>query len=481
MSGMDFDLIAMGGGFSGLTTAARAAQLGLRVAVLEQLTEDRYICNSRYSSGVANVLGNYIGSAEPVLREVLERQTAGQADPELITAYAGNAARVFKWLQDEGLRFVMMFPTAQNKRSAVLAPPRRFKSGVDWEGRGADVSMRRLEANIQDRGGVILRGAKVLSLLMEGGHCTGVEALIDGATTRITARAVALADGGFMANPDMVARHIAPRAEALNVRSAPQAQGEGIRMAQAVGAALKGLGNFYGHLQHREAMTNPRLWPYPTFDAIAQAGILVDHKGHRFTDEGRGGVAMTNVVAKLDDPLSTFVIYDEAMWQGEPGTAGPVGVNPYLAEGGGWAHTADTLPDLAARAGIDAAELVATVEAYNRAVSAGTLADLSPARTTRLFKAHAIVKAPFHAVPLCAGITGTMGGLAIDGHARVRHEDGSVIPGLYAIGTNTSGLEGGPNVAYVGGLSKAFIWGVIAAEHAAGYVGQIGTAQAAKA
>jgi len=70
-------------------------------------------------------------------------------------------------------------------------------------------------------------------------------------------------------------------------------------------------------------------------------------------------------------------------------------------------------------------------------------------------------------VPLCAGITGTMGGLVIDAHAQAQKPDGGPFPGLYAVGTPVAGLEGGPRAGYVGGLSKAFILGLLAAEHAA--------------
>jgi len=74
---------------------------------------------------------------------------------------------------------------------------------------------------------------------------------------------------------------------------------------------------------------------------------------------------------------------------------------------------------------------------------------------------------PYHAVPLCAGITGTMGGVVIDAQARAQKRDGGVLAGLYAVGTPISGLEGGPRAGYVGGLSKAFILGLLAAEDAA--------------
>src|SRR5262245_2946343 len=61
---MTYDMVTIGGGFSGLVTACRAAEFGLKVAVLEARSEDRYPCSSRYTTGVCNVMGLAI-LAEP--------------------------------------------------------------------------------------------------------------------------------------------------------------------------------------------------------------------------------------------------------------------------------------------------------------------------------------------------------------------------------------------------------------------------------
>ena len=74
----------------------------------------------------------------------------------------------------------------------------------------------------------------------------------------------------------------------------------------------------------------------------------------------------------------------------------------------------------------------------------------------------AICRPPFYAVPLCAGITYTMGGVAVDAQARVLHSAGRPIEGLYAAGGTIGGLEGGPFTGYTGGLAKALVFGRIA-------------------
>ncbi len=68
---------------------------------------------------------------------------------------------------------------------------------------------------------------------------------------------------------------------------------------------------------------------------------------------------------------------------------------------------------------------------------------------------------------MCAGITYTMGGIRVNEHACALRADGSIIEGLYALGSSTGGLEGGPAVGYTGGLAKSGVTALVAAEHAA--------------
>jgi fumarate reductase flavoprotein subunit len=114
--------------------------------------------------------------------------------------------------------------------------------------------------------------------------------------------------------------------------------------------------------------------------------------------------------------------------------------------------------------GLPPEALVSTVAAYNTAVAEGATGSLSPSRTADRFPPMSIQRAPFRAVPVCAGITYTMGGIAIDGQTRVLDRNDAPIPGLYAAGAATGGLEGGPFTGYTGGLSKASVFGMLAAE-----------------
>lgn len=458
---MDFDVITVGGGFSGLVTACRAAELGCRAAVLEERPEAAYPCSSRYSTGVFGVMGLSLMNAPERLRAAILDGTDGTAKPALAEAVARNARRAHDWLIAAGASFAPppFAPPGTLDRSAhVIAPARRFGAGLDWEGNGADLLMQRLEDKLLRSGGEVLRGTRVERLLVADGACTGVALVQGAAARRLEARAVVIADGGFAANPALVRRWISPQADRLLARVGPGARGDGILMAEAAGAAVGGFGAFYGHVHHRDAMTNAALWPYPHFDALAEAALVVGPDGRRFADEGLGGVALANAIARLDDPLSAVILFDEAMWRGAPGHAGPVACNPFLLEAGGWLASADDIPALAATLDLSVAALAETVAQHNRGL-------FDPPRSVARARPWPISEPPFHAAPLCAGITGTMGGIEIDADARALRPDGTPFPGLYAVGTPVARLEGGPRAGYVGGLCKAFVLGLSAAEH----------------
>ncbi len=329
------------------------------------------------------------------------------------------------------------------------------------------MTLRTMRANLEARGGTLRERTTAVELMMRDGACVGVVAEIDGHRIELAAEAVVLADGGFQGNLEMVGRHISPRPERLRQRGAGTGNGDGIRMAQAAGAQLVGMNFCYGHVLHRDAMTNPNLWPYPIMDHVAAASIVVDGSGRRFMDEGLGGVSMTNGIAGLNDPLSSFAIFDEAIWNG-PARDFILSANPNLQVAGGALVSASDLASLATAAGLPATALAETVAAYNRAVDEGTTDRLEQPRTASAYRPWPIRVAPFHAAPLAAGITYTMGGIAIDTASRALDTEGRPIPGLYAAGCTTGGLEGGTNAGYVGGLVKSGVSALRAAESIAG-------------
>ena len=466
-----YDLVVIGGGIAGLIAAGRASQSGLRVAVLERGTDEQYPCNSRFSGGILHIAFHNVREPAPELVEVIGTATRGKAEPKLAKAFAENAARAVDWLREEGVEFMSVGDIPYQQW--VLAPRRPLTPGLDWKGRGADVAMQRLEKNIKQRGGDIFRGTAASGLIVDKERVTGVAAMRDGAPTLFHARAVLIADGGYQSNLETVRENISAQAGKLMQRGAANGFGDGLRMARAYGAATSELTDFYGHLLSRDAFRNDLVWPYPQCDELGVAGIVINARGERFVDEGRGGVFVANAIARLDDPLTACAVFDEQIWQG-PGKNARIPANPLLVEAGGTVHSAPTLATLAKLIDVPAARLEQTVSEYNKAHAAGTLGELKPTRSSKPIPGNAPIPTmavstpPYYAVPLCAGITFTMGGISIDAHARVLRESGEPIAGLYAAGSCTGGLEGRGGAHYLGGLIKAAVFGLLAGEHAAG-------------
>src|SRR6185369_10659837 len=159
-----------------------------------------------YSGGILHIAFHNIREPASALLEVIDAATRGKAEPKLAKAFADNAARVVDWLRDEGVEFMSVGNIAYQQW--VLAPRRPLTPGLDWKGRGADVAMRLLESNLKKHGGEVLRGTAATNLFIEAGRVTGVEAQRNGATMRLAARSVVIADGGFQSNLELVKENI---------------------------------------------------------------------------------------------------------------------------------------------------------------------------------------------------------------------------------------------------------------------------------
>ena len=457
-----YDVVCVGGGLAGLVAAVRSAERGLSVAVLEAGSDERYLCNTRLSSGVLHAAYQDITLPADELRAGLQK--AGNGDPVLADTVASDAAGAFAWLKQQDVRFVR--PQYIGRGTWMLAPPRPMVTHLEWKGRGPDVTLRVLRQQLEKHSGTLLLGWRGRQLILRDGVCVGIEAEQNGQSITFEAGAVILADGGFAGNSELFRKYIGPHPEHVIQRGAGTGRGDALVMGMKAGAATSDLSRFYGHILSRDAFQSDQLWPYPQIDLVGSAGIIVTSKGERLFDEGLGGIYASNHIASLDGPLDLTVIADAAIWDKE-GRDGLVSPNPHLENHKGTVHRASSIAELAAKAGMPTDALARTVADYNAALAAGGLAALSPARTTTKFAARAIEKAPFIAMPICSGITNTMGGFLVNENAQVKRNDGSVIAGLYASGATIGGLEGGPRVDYVGGLIKAVVFGLRAANHAA--------------
>ncbi len=458
MSSERFDLIAIGGGLAGLTAALRAVELGCRALVLEASDDPRHLCASRVNGGIMHVAFRSVLAEPTALAQGILEATHGFVAPHLAQALGDNAARATSWLGERGAEYTRIDPD-DGWKDCVLAPAGFYASnGFAWQDLGADHLLTQMERQIEERKrGIIVRGARATGLVMRQHRCIGVSV----GNEEFEGKAVVLADGGFQGNSDMLRRFVTPNPQSLKLRGPPGAFGDGIRFAEAAGGKLVGMDAFYGHLLSADSLTRERLCPFPFLDLLATSGMIVDDTGKRFVDEARGPHVIANTLARHRKGIAT-VVFDDAMWN----TAGReffCPPNPHLVEAGGTLHCANDIPALARKAGLPEASLVESMA--TRPLGQSTMARSIDARRAK-YGAVPFGDSPYYAAPVCAAITHTMGGVAVDEHARVLDEHDRPIAGLYAAGATCGGLEGGPDAAYLGGLVPAVVFGLLAAEHA---------------
>src|SRR3977135_821160 len=189
------DVIVIGAGIAGLVASNRAAQLGKRVIVLEKGKEGRYLRTSRYTYGTFPINSPDGAADEDVLFGKIEACSAGLARKDLARAIAKDGRRLVQWLKSEGIDLVDLGGFQTN----VLAPPWREGFGLNWRGYAGDVALARLEENLRQREGRILRGTRARALKLASG---GIEVATDAAAgaAKFNALAVGIADGGFHAD-----------------------------------------------------------------------------------------------------------------------------------------------------------------------------------------------------------------------------------------------------------------------------------------
>ncbi len=462
----DVDVVVIGFGIGGGCAAVSAAAAGARVVVLERAAA---------AGGTTAMAGGhfYLGGGTAVQNATGHPDTAEQMakyltavsrdpDPEKIRAYCDGSVEHFTWLEDLGFQFERSY----YPEKAVIQPgteglmytgnekvwpffteatpaPRGHKVPAPGDTEGAkmviDLLLRRAESL-----GVEVRyetGATQL-VVDDAGAVTGVCWKHFADTGVINAKAVVIAAGGFVMNPQMVAAHTPKLAEKPFVLGNTYDDGLGIRMGMSAGGATEHMDQIF--------ITAPA---YPP--AILLTGVIVNADGKRFVAEDSYHSRTSGFVMDQPDSAAFLIVDEEHLRRPH------VPLVPLID---GW----ETIAEMEAALGIPTGNLAATLERYNTFAARGEDPDfhkqpefLAPQDT-----------GPWGAFDLSLGkamYAGfTLGGLATTVDAEVRRSDGSVIAGLYAVGACASNIaQDGKGYASGTQLGEGSFFGRRAGAHAA--------------
>lgn len=344
----------------------------------------------------------------------------GINDPELVETLCANSADAIDWLDEHGI-------TLHNVSSFGGASVKRIHRPVNAEGKTVSVGsymIPLLEENCKKAGVQILLNTTANEILTDAnGAAVGVKATgASGETVTVNAKAVVLASGGFGANLDMVVKY-KPELKGFMTTNAPGIQGQGIEMAEAIGAATVDMDQIQIH-PTVEANTAALI----TEGLRGDGAILINEEGQRFIDEvGTRDVVSAAEIAQTGS--YSWLVVDQAMVDASSVIQG------YIKKG--YTVTGETYEELGKAMGVDAAAFAETMDKWNGYVEAKNDPDFG-----RTSFANPLDTAPYYAVKVTAGVHHTMGGLKINANTEVLNEKGEVIPGLFAAGEVTGGVHG---------------------------------------
>ena len=344
----------------------------------------------------------------------------GVNDPALVETLCSNSADAIDWLDEHGI-------TLHSVSSFGGASVKRIHRPVNAEGKTVSVGsymIPLLQENCEKAGVKMMLDTTATEILTDAnGAAVGVKATgASGETVTVNAKAVVLASGGFGANLDMVVKY-KPELKGFMTTNAPGIQGQGIEMAQAIGAATVDMDQIQIH-PTVEANTAALI----TEGLRGDGAILINEEGQRFIDEvGTRDVVSAAEIAQTGS--YSWLVVDQAMVDASSVIQG------YIKKG--YTVTGATYEELGKAMGVDAAAFAETMEKWNGYVEAKNDPDFG-----RTSFANPLNTAPYYAVKVTAGVHHTMGGLKINANTEVLNEKGEVIPGLFAAGEVTGGVHG---------------------------------------
>lgn len=434
------DVVVVGLGGAGGAAAVEALAGGATVCVIERGGRGGG-CTARCGgliymgggTGLQERLG--VEDTPEAFSAYIQSAVGPTADPELLDVFCQNSVGLYDWCVEQGMTFeggllaedhVVEAPQGISLHYSGNERSYRYASSIPPAPRGHTPTgggmgiFEALEAKV-DAGAEVLYSTRAETLVTNAeGRVVGVFAQQeDGTQVAVLAhKAVVLTCGPFTYN-DAMMDDCSPTWRLAGARTGTEFdQGDGIRMAQRIGAATRNICdvNYARHVY--------------LYGALSE-GAMLNQDGFRFLSEDWYGSWIGREIVNTTPDCCYIVLDDESL---TAAMATPYGA--YLPP----AIDADTFEDLAEAMGMPVEHVLQSIERYNAYCEAGEDGDYH--KDPMYLKP--IATPPFHAVPSGIATTAVMslGGLKINADAQVIDLNGAPIPGLYAAGRTSCGIFG---------------------------------------
>lgn len=435
------DVAVIGGGGTGMAAALSALEHGAqKVVILEKLG---------YMGGSTNVSGGALNAVDDKrqkaqgIKDSIEtfynstmKGGHNVGTPELVHYLTDNAYHTVEWMETEGVKFKDKIGAATGSLG------QRSHYGIKPAGWAYTSEFEKQLKRYGDRVVIFTETPAQEILLNKNGFVRGVRALREGKQpVTVLAKNVILATGGFGANVQYRQEvntgvwkevKLDSRIGTTNINQA--AQGDGLRMAQKVGADIIGLSDIQLH---------PNGTPGTgLMQDIATSGrnrLFVNTNGDRFVSESAARDTLCKAI--FQQPGGTYWLVMNKLRYPDESKPDGMGVTMQDMLKLGRVKKAETLDELAKLIGVPAENLKAAVEEYNKAASNKGTADKYGFVATNTDDAP-MTEGPWYACKKVPTVHHTMGGVKINTKAEVIGKNGKVIPGLFAAGEVTGGIHG---------------------------------------
>ncbi|OBZ68692.1 Fumarate reductase flavoprotein subunit [Grifola frondosa] len=504
-----YDCVAVGSGHAGCCAALSAVDSGCkRVLIVDKCPKEWAGGNGYFTAGAHRTVHAGLRDLLPIVQNVspetassidmdaysvdeftadIMRLGDGQPHPGVVAAVVEGSREAVGWLAE---RVKVPFVFSFNRQAYLVNGRQRFWGGmvlgVEGGGKGLIAAHH---AALEQAGVEVWFETPAVELSVADGSVNGIAIVHDGERVILSTSAVILACGGFESSSELRSKHLGAHWEGAKVRGTPYNTGDGLALAQSVGAKMAGDFNSCHSTcwdANAPADRGDRVLSNQFTKSGYPLGIMVNALGHRFIDEG---IDFRNYTyAKFGREILAqpggfaFQLFDSQVipWLRSEEYADDV-VEKICAQ------TLDELADKLSQIGLqDRAAFLDTVSRYNDAVrvfhseSSSKVWDpavkdglstqssqlhLEPAKSNWALP---LDKPPFLVVKVSCGITFTFGGLAIDSETASVLSDatGTPIKGLFCAGELVGGLFYG-NYPGGSGLTAGAVFGRKAGESAA--------------
>ncbi|MBU0927141.1 MAG: FAD-dependent oxidoreductase [Spirochaetes bacterium] len=457
-------VIVVGSGLAGHAAAYSALESGATVLWIEKNAElggSTAIATGTFSAaGTELQKAKGISDSVELFKEDLNRIGKGKADQELLGLYATKAAEVWEWFVAHGLQ-----PSPQSPLIDPMHSPysiaRTYTPAKNSAAEYCKVLLAEM-ARYEDRL-TVMKSTAATELIAYRGRVVGVKTSGEGGTKDQYGKAVILATGGFGSNFDMIAKRL-PKYAQLRSVTMPHASGDGIWMAEKVGAQLVHMDYLVGYFGAIAEEGTKRTGFGSLTSGFAErwkGDVWLSLEGKRFVDEDGFDEDPRETALDAIPEQTAVIVFDQAAIDRNGGKLPIRNFQQWLEKGYG-VKKADSMEDLAKAFGLPVDAVMKTVAQVNENAASG--------RDPQFGKAdnYPLSTPPYYGVKSYGTIFMTQGGIKTNARLEAVSTSGAVIPGLYAAGEVQGTAQWG-GLGYAGGSGNTppLVFGFEAGRNAA--------------